>query len=85
MFGANDDIRFVLVCGLKTDWLQTVIDSQNSDSDLIVEISDASGVLLSYFVGEGESDVSAANRVELIRLPLLPGRFDAEVIVYTPA
>lgn len=85
VFGANDDIRFVLVCGLKTDWLQTVIDSQNSDSDLIVEISDASGVLLSYFVGEGESDVSAANRVELIRLPLLPGRFDAEVIVYTPA
>ncbi len=84
VLGPNDDIRFVLVCGLKTDWLQSVIDSQNPHHDLVVEISDASGVLLSYFIGENDGDVSAANRVELMRLPLLPGRFDAEVVIYTP-
>ncbi|MEQ8665078.1 MAG: hypothetical protein RIC16_05080 [Rhodospirillales bacterium] len=83
VFDDAGDIAFVLVCGLKTGWLQAVIDQHRTDSDLIVEIADSSGVLLSYFLGESTGGQSAANKVELVRLPLLPGRSPAEVIIYT--
>jgi hypothetical protein len=83
IISADGTISHVLVCGLKTDWLQAVIDSQKDTMDLIVEISDASGVLLSYFIAEDGTDLQSASRVELVRLPLLPGQLDAEVVIYT--
>lgn len=83
IISADGTISHVLVCGLKTDWLQAVIDSQKETTDLIVEISDASGVLLSYFIAEDGTDLQSASRVELVRLPLLPGQLDAEVVIYT--
>ena len=75
-------ISHVLVAGIKTDWLQDVIQALKPDSDLIVEIQDSSGTLMSYFLQGDQPNRVERHRTELVRLPLLPDRSDAELVIF---
>lgn len=77
------NIEFLLVAGLKTGWLKKISANIQSDHNLLVEISDTSGVLLSQFVGTGNTDIRTTDRIELVRLPLIAEKPDINVIIYT--
>lgn len=82
VLGGDGAVTYVLVAGLKTDWLQEVIDKQVPESHLVVEIQDGQGTLLTYFVRGTKHVIGKDARAELIRLPLLPDRSNAEVVIY---
>lgn len=72
----------VLVAGIKTGWLEDLIQNSRSDADLLIEIQDASGVLMSYFTNKDRAENISRSRTELIRLPLFPDRSDAQIVVF---
>ena len=79
---ANGNVAAVLAAGLKTDWLQEIIDRHKPSRSLVVEIQDSSGTLMSYFIRGQSQEPGKDMRAELIRLPLLPDRSDAQVVIY---
>ncbi|RED45121.1 PDC sensor domain-containing protein [Aestuariispira insulae] len=79
---ANGEVAMVLAAGLKTDWLQDIIEQHTPSRNLVVEIEDSRGTLMSYFIHGQSVEPGSDAKLELIRLPLFPGQSDAQVVIY---
>ncbi|MFT6558761.1 hypothetical protein [Sneathiella sp.] len=82
-FEEDGALKYILVAGLKTKWLEAILAENNKfDETLIVEIQDASGTLLSYFATGHLANPGEGRRVEIARHKLFPGASDAEVVIF---
>jgi len=82
VLSAAGGVSAVLVAGVKTDWLEAIVQRVSRDGALLVEVQDSSGVLLSYFLEPNLGVTTSDRRTELIRLPLLPDRSVAQVVIF---
>lgn len=82
VFDEAGGLDFVLVAGLKTDWLADRIAEIETKTDLAIELQDASGTLFSYFTQGAAHMVGRGERVELMRSAILPDQSDAQIVIY---
>ncbi|WP_169545765.1 PDC sensor domain-containing protein [Sneathiella aquimaris] len=82
-FEGDGALKYILVAGLKTKWLESILAENNKfDESLIVELQDASGTLLSYFATGRLAIPGEGRRIEIARYKLFPGASDAEVVIF---
>ncbi|WP_025899364.1 PDC sensor domain-containing protein [Sneathiella glossodoripedis] len=80
---SNQEISYVLVTGIKTDWLKEVLEQVGKmDETLLIQIRDSSGMLLDNFEGNSISRLGQGRTVELVRLPLHRTSPDIKIVIY---
>ncbi len=80
---ADNAVDYILVAGIKTEWLQeALVEAASVDKSLLIELQDTSGTLLRYFADGSIAEVGEGRKVELIRLPVFKGLTDAEIVIF---